>query len=729
MNAFKLLSRSTNLRATAKSGVAPTTQSLPSQGEVRDPRVYGRGADTRLQGTKRKRGQQTNEDKPEDLGELDFFGDASTRKAKKQRDSRSKDPSDVHDDTNIPHINDEAPEDPVAGEEECRQILKTHKIKATKLWNPEDGPDETASKKKMKKKKNRIEEESTKKEKRKRAEIIPQPLTHFSQLQTRYHVHRKVCDNLGDQGYEMPTEVQMGGLPLLLDNSGPQIDLLSVAPTGSGKTLAFLIPVINAVKRERGRAGADHKEKGVKAVILAPTKELASQIVNEGRKLALNTGIQITMLRKGMKIGDQGTTDDRNGHNSQKSDENAEKGGEDEQDDHKSKPEMVVKADVIVSTPLAMVHALAGPNKTVGNLPTTTMFILDEADVLLDPLFREQTLSIWAACSNPQLRVSLWSATMGASIEDLAASQIADRWAALPQQETKTTKRAPLVRLVIGLKDSSIPSIHHKLVYAATEQGKLMGLRQLLRGDPAATTSSIGKGPSETAAPVLRPPFLVFTQTIARAVALHAELLYDIPIEAGGSSRIAVLHSDLSETARDNVMTRFRKGEIWVLITTDLLSRGVDFRGVNGVVNYDFPNSSAAYIHRVGRTGRAGRQGGVAVTLYAKEDIPYVKNVANVIAASERMKDVGQSDGMSQWLLDMLPKVSKRDKQKLKKGGVESRRTGKEDVKTRISTKSGYERKIEARRKGAVEGSQRRAKAEPQKTTNDVSDDGFDGFD
>ena len=108
----------------------------------------------------------------------------------------------------------------------------------------------------------------------------------------------------------------------------------------------------------------------------------------------------------------------------------------------------------------------------------------------------------------------------------------------------------------------------------------------------------------------LRPPVLVFTQTITRAIALRSELLYDIPTEAGGSSRIAVFHSDLSDSALEHIMTRFRRAEIFVLITTDLLARGVDFKGVNGVVSYDLPNSSAAYVHRAVSTGRAGSDGG-----------------------------------------------------------------------------------------------------------------------
>ena len=146
------------------------------------------------------------------------------------------------------------------------------------------------------------------------------------------------------------------------------------------------------------------------------------------------------------------------------------------------------------------------------------------------------------------------------------------------------------------------------------------------------------------------------------------------------------------------------------------------------MVNYDIPTTGASYVHRVGRTGRQGREGGVAVTLYTKEDIPYVKNIANVIAASERAKkelsattrgdghapeEQGES-GVQRWLLDALPRVSKKTRRELKKRGVESRRVGadKRDValkrKGRISTKSGFERRLEDRRRGAAAGSRRR---------------------
>lgn len=743
MDTYDTLTRSTNL--SRKASKIAAAHPIPSTGKASNPQLFGGnrtpsgvsipGAEAGSR--KRKRDEEACVNASalsevpnffDDRGNVNSHDVVQDKGSKIQNKKASPNKVDIEGDDMLD------PGSQSLGEAECRKILKSHKIKIIKLWSADSHDDATTNGKRRKHKSGRVEEvtSETRKKRKRSLEIIPQPLTSFAQLRSRYGLSRRLMENIEDQGYTLPTEVQLGSLPLLLgtptttnrDNRkqsrgkgeshveeslryGVNIDLLTVAPTGSGKTLAFLIPVLNGIwqARTRPNQGRDGKRRekiftGPQAVILAPTKELANQIVNEGRKLSRKTGVKTTLVRKGMGLAGEvhGPTIRENSIS------------DDEDEEHTHIVNSTVKAHVLVSTPLTMLHAITAMDGSINALPTVQYLVLDEADVLLDPLFRQQTLSIWSACTNGGLRVSLWSATMGSSIEDLAKSTIEEHWQKFAIPETKLYVRPDLVRLVVGLKDSAIPSIAHKLLYAASEQGKLMALRQLLH--PSSTSSNAG--------PVLRPPFLIFTQTIPRAVALHSELLYDIPHEAGGSSRIAVLHSDLSDTARNNVMTRFRKGDIWVLITTDLLSRGVDFKGINGVVNFDFPNSSAAYVHRVGRTGRAGRQGGVAVTLYTKEDIPYVKNVANVIAAVESQRGVEvQSDGMQEWLSKCLPNVSKRDKQQLKIGGVESRRTNKNrqeernpgNGKARISTKSGFVRRTENNRKGAISGNRLRATA------------------
>ncbi|KAK5744242.1 RNA-dependent ATPase rok1 [Elasticomyces elasticus] len=685
MDTLKLLSRSTGLRKSRQQAQHIT----PSSGRPAQPQPLQNVEDGAKTSKKRKRGDHGPSSLDDGLGGLDFFGDAtnaSSKTAKLMKSDGAEDGGNLEQDQKVSSVE---PVVQTPTDEEVRATLKQHKLKVTWL-NP------TTS------------------------QAGPKRKVSFGDMRQRFTLSSRLAGNLDDQGYTAPTEVQMGALPLLLDaperylgslgeDSKPigNLNLLTVAPTGSGKTLAFMIPLLHRVQTRRHGDGAVNKNT-VSAIVLAPTKELVSQITNEGRKLAKGTGIKVTQMRRGMRLATSqaanGTTD-------------SAAVGQD----------LTVKADVLISTP-GLLHSMLGEEQSPANDSFCNVrdLVLDEADVLLDPLFREQTLGVWNRLSNSKLSVSLWSATMGSNIEELAASTISHWRSNLSSSDAEAEPEAPFIRLVVGLKDSAVPNVEHRLVYAATEQGKLMGLRQLLH--PAST-------PQGSGAPLL-PPFLIFTQTIERAVAVHSELLYDIPAEAGGISRIAVLHADLSDTARDSVMTRFRKGEIWVLITTDLLSRGVDFRGVNGVVNYDIPTSSAAYVHRVGRTGRAGRKGGVAVTLYSKEDIPYLKHVANVVAMAQKQEgSISKDSGLQQWLLDALPKLSKQEKQKLKKRGIESRTTrGKDDDpkaarRTRISSKPGFVRQAENNRKGAVLGSRRRAQAETEAPSEAVEDSDFAGFD
>ncbi|CAA3002996.1 DEAD-box ATP-dependent RNA helicase 57 [Olea europaea subsp. europaea] len=160
---------------------------------------------------------------------------------------------------------------------------------------------------------------------------------------------------------------------------------------------------------------------------------------------------------------------------------------------------------------------------------------------------------------------------------------------------------------VCGGGNSASESIKQKLIFVGSEEGKLLALRQSF-------------------AECLNPPVLLFVQNKERAKELYNELKYD-------EIRADVIHADLSQIQRENAVDNFRSGKTWVLIATDVIARGMDFKGVNCVINYDFPDSAAAYIHRIGRSGRAGRSG-EAITLYTEADVPFLRNVANVMTAS-----------------------------------------------------------------------------------------------
>ncbi|KOS19592.1 ATP-dependent RNA helicase ROK1 [Escovopsis weberi] len=733
MDILKVLSRGTKKTAKSAQPGSGAAAKLPSAGTKTNPQLFH----DEVRGMKRKRNlDDSPSESPDDLPEVDFFAPKDAPAAAPTADERRR----------AEAIQRAAP--PAAGdakqlgEDECRRLLRSHRLKITLLSRHEDLHKVTKAKAKAKAKgKNKKagagaeEEAAAAGKKDEKQQLFPQPLESFGQLREAYGISRRVAENLVFQGYRVPTEVQLGSLPLLIrpDLALPGregfergVDFLAVAPTGSGKTISFLIPTINHIMRRRAGEGL-HGVHELEAVVIVPTRELAYQTVNVGNQLLKGTGLRILAMKKGTVLAaeqqkvdegdesdaeadekaDQSEDEDEEGNDDEKNDDDDDDDDdEDNDDDDKrdhdtkenatkkkgSKPRPAVKVDILVTTPHLLLNFLAsGPASTQRVLPTVRNLIFDEADVLLDPIFREQTMGIWTACNNTDLQLSFWSATMGSNIESLVTERLNAR-----NESLLGTVPRPLVRLVVGLKDTAVPNIVHKLTYTASEQGKLIALRQLLR-----PTSGVDSGPP------LRPPFLVFTQTIERASALHEELKYDIPLEAGGPSRIAALHSSLPDAARSAIMRKFRAGDIWVLITTDVLARGVDFAGVNGVVNYDVPGSAAAYVHRAGRTGRAGREGGVAVTLYTKEDIPFVKTVANVIAASEKQAGkTGEEAGVQKWLLDALPNVAKEDRKKLKERGVESRRSGGQGAQ--ITSRSGYERRKENNRRGAIEGSKKR---------------------
>jgi ATP-dependent RNA helicase DDX52/ROK1 len=706
MDLFKLLTRSTNLSKQTSAAKSSKSHVLPSSGENPNPQLFGNNNESKESVVPKKRKRNDGNGIDEDIpAEINFF-----------HPNPKSSPSEIKQSSSHQIVVEqlEAVEDELLDIDDCKRILRSHKVKISVL-----SQGSIAEKKRSKRKKTK---EELPKDKPKSPLVYIKPLSSFAQLSTRYGLRRKLLENIDVQGYSMPTEVQLSALPILMGeplltgseeadssniNQAP-IDLLAMAPTGSGKTLAFLIPVLNSLLLKRGQR--PERRDGPYALVVVPTKELANQIVNEGRKLTIGTGLRVTLIKKGMRVGtnDEGLPE----HTSTDEDSDSQSESDAGKAKRTTSQTTLVKSDVIVATPLSLLHALERGSRENARLTSIEHLVLDEADVLLDPLFQEQMLSIWKSCSSPDLRTSLWSATMSSSIENLALATI---------REQRTTS-STIVRLVIGLKDAALPTVSHKLVYAATEAGKLLALRQLLRPTAPSSADLPSSQSSTTLATELRPPFLIFTQTIPRAIALHAELRYDIPPEAGGSSRLAVLHAGMSSTARSRIMASFRRGEVWVIVTTDLLARGVDFRGLNGVVNYDVPGSAAAYVHRAGRTGRAGRRGGVVVTLYTKEDVPIVKPIANVISASERMASGDGTGGgqgsVQQWLLDALPTPSKKVKKELKNKGLDVRRPGFKGAL--ISTKLPDERRKMRFKKSRMSSKREQATAEASE---------FEGFD
>ncbi|KAG9393719.1 DEAD/DEAH box helicase [Carpediemonas membranifera] len=259
--------------------------------------------------------------------------------------------------------------------------------------------------------------------------------------------------------------------------------------------------------------------------------------------------------------------------------------------------------DILIVTPNHLVHLMGDEGNNV-TLTSLRYFILDEADRLLDQQFFEVTERLLAAAhgrdKDPEkdlrddLSLVLFSATLAVTN---AVKDVLDR-----------ISRASVV-IKIGTNSEANRRIKQELVYAGLETQKLAALRTVLRR--------------------VKLPALIFTQSKDRAVDLQVQV-------TGAGVKAAAFHGDLPQRMRDRAMREMQTGKIWALITTDVMARGIDFDGIKSVINYDFPQSPAAYIHRIGRTGRSAdsEQEASAITLITDEDRPYLQIVRNVMKSS-----------------------------------------------------------------------------------------------
>ncbi|KAI6153280.1 P-loop containing nucleoside triphosphate hydrolase protein [Pisolithus tinctorius] len=402
---------------------------------------------------------------------------------------------------------------------------------------------------------------------------IPMPADKFEELTERYGMAPRLLANLREHNYKHPTGVQAHGIPILLEGR----DLAAISPTGTGKTLAYLLPVFSSLRAPI--ASLNDAGSGVRALVLAPTRELAHQIHNECLKLATGRKWRLVLFNKATAS----TLRDKNVRD---------------------------KVDIIISTPLRLVAAIQEGSLELNNV---RHLILDEADRLLDNEFIAQVQEVVAVCTYPDVRKAVFSATLPAGVEKLAMGML----------------RNP-IRIVVGLKDTPLPLIAQSLTYVADDASKLPSLLTYL-------------------AQPYNPPLLIFTSTQPRASSLAEELTMN------GVPNMDCLHAGMTKKERDDAVSRMRRGESWIMVTTEVMARGMDFRGVREVINYDFPTSVQSYIHRIGRTGRAGREG-KAVTYFTDADAPYLKSIANVLLQS--------GSSVPEWILK-LPKPSRLKKKQM----------------------------------------------------------------
>ncbi|KAG9074130.1 RNA-dependent ATPase rok1, partial [Ceratobasidium sp. 370] len=291
-----------------------------------------------------------------------------------------------------------------------------------------ENQDEEASSIKGKKRKREGEDPSPQPKHRVTAsgQNVPAPIAEFEELFARYNLPKRLIQNLGNYGYSAPTGIQAHGIPVLLEHR----HLIAISPTGTGKTMSYLLPIFSLLQAPlSSKSCPPNAGKGVRAVIVSPTRELAGQIYNECLKLAEGRKWRIVLYGKATGA-------------------------------NLAQPEVRDRIDILVTTPLRLVDSL---QKSTVNLDNVRCLILDEADRLLEGQFLEQTEEIVQSCSHPDVQKAVFSATLPAGAEAIANGFL----------------DSP-VRIVVGLKDSATSTVKQKLTFVGSESGKLLTLRQQL---------------------------------------------------------------------------------------------------------------------------------------------------------------------------------------------------------------------------------------------------------
>jgi ATP-dependent RNA helicase RhlE len=360
-------------------------------------------------------------------------------------------------------------------------------------------------------------------------------------------VSRRVAETLRMRGIGEPFPIQA----LVLRDALAGRDVLARSRTGSGKTLAFAVPIVERLTPGGGSPNA---------LILAPTRELASQVTEEFRAIADVKRLRVAAVYGGVGLGPQAK---RARH-----------------------------ADIVIATPGRLLDLV---QRKMLRLDRVRICVLDEADRMLDMGFLPDVTRILEML-RPDRQTMLFSATLEGAIGRLAARFIEN----------------PVRHEVAGENGPLVTEAHHRFV-AVDHAGRLRALVRELAADRGLT--------------------LVFART-KRGVDRLARNLKAEGFHAGA------LHGGMTQPARERALGRFAAGANDVLVATDVAARGLDLDHITHVINFDPPADEKDYLHRVGRTARAGRSG-TGITFVTPEKTREVGRIASVLKLHTEFGDAG----------------------------------------------------------------------------------------
>ena len=347
-------------------------------------------------------------------------------------------------------------------------------------------------------------------------------------------------------GYTAPTPIQQKAIPLLLEGK----DVMGLAQTGTGKTAAFGLPLIHLLLESKARPAPQ----SVRALILAPTRELANQIAANMRDYVRGTPLRVLCITGGASI-------------------------------HMQKKNLARGVDILVATPGRLLDLA---ERKALFLKTAKYLVLDEADQMLDLGFIHALRKIARLLGSPR-QTLLFSATMPKQMAEISRAYLSNP----VRIETTTPGRAA---------DRIHQSVHF------VQQGDKAGLLK----------KCLSHAPDDIS--------LVFARTKRGAEKLMKNLVaHGLP---AGS-----IHGNKSQGQRDRAIKAFKNGDIRILVATDVAARGIDIQGVSHVYNFDLPEVPENYIHRIGRTARAGAAG-KAVAFCAPAESHLLRNIEKLMGIS-----------------------------------------------------------------------------------------------
>jgi ATP-dependent RNA helicase RhlE len=349
---------------------------------------------------------------------------------------------------------------------------------------------------------------------------------------------------LAAKQYSNPTPIQMQAIPQLLRGR----DLLGIAQTGTGKTAAFMLPSIDRL----AAANRVPRPSSCRMLILAPTRELATQIADSAQAYSRFSRLSVTTAFGGVPIGKQRRALERG-------------------------------VDILVATPGRLIDLVEQRYLT---LREVEILVLDEADQMLDLGFIHALKAIvqWLPAKRQTL---FFSATMPKTIRDLAARFLTD------PAEVRITPAATTAERV---------SQHVSFVRQNEKQALLTIMLRLGFSD---------RGNMDRV--------LIFTRTKHGADKV-------VKLLAGNSIASAAIHGNKSQPQREKALAAFRSGDVPILVATDIAARGIDVSGVSHVINFELPNVAEQYVHRIGRTARAGAAG-VAISYCSEDERAYLRDI------------------------------------------------------------------------------------------------------